>query len=119
MRELNVSNQLKGKVAKVMSKGGTALVDVKLKTSKGAISVDVVGPNGELVIVGGPAKAKNLGAEGGRLKNLKEAAAITPNPTTGEMGVKALAYYEKGTPKEVISLAEKWLGRENVITFDP
>jgi filamentous hemagglutinin len=71
--------------------------------------VDVVGPGGELIAAGGPGKATNLGGLGENLARLKTVA--------NARGVRALAYFEEGTPGGVLGLARKLLGSENVHLF--
>jgi hypothetical protein len=71
--------------------------------------VDVIGPNGELIYVGGPAKAINPGVMGQKLRVIRYVADQT--------GVKAEAYFVDGTPNSVLDLARKWLGAENVFSF--
>jgi RHS repeat-associated protein len=103
-REEFVANSIGGAVAKVGKR------DLKLFTSRGeGVTVDVVGPEGQLVVVGGAAKAKKLGALGDRLRTLREMA--------NETGVTAQAFFEEGTPESVLQLARKFLEAENVITF--
>jgi hypothetical protein len=75
----------------------------------GRTDVDVIGPAGEFIGVGGPSKGSNLGVFGRQLQILKSAAR--------EQGVKAMMYLEEGTPEAVIKLAKKWLGAENVVIF--
>ncbi|MFE8604556.1 RHS repeat-associated core domain-containing protein [Archangium violaceum] len=85
-----------------------------IRTRYGSSDIDVIGPNGELIAVGGPAKAgKNgdLSKLGTQLKILMEAAR--------ERGVAALAYFEKGTPQAAIDFAKSKLGAGNVFVFDP
>jgi hypothetical protein len=60
--------------------GGTVSRE-KLSTAAGSTDLDVLGPNGELIMVGGPAKAKDLGNLGRNIKVYKEIAS--------ERGVKA------------------------------
>jgi hypothetical protein len=79
-------------------------------TSVGRTDLDVIGPNGELIAVGGPAKAKNLGKLGTEIKKLKLVAE--------ERGVKAQAFFEEGTPEEVLKFAAERLGVENVFVFN-
>lgn len=76
----------------------------------GSTDIDVIGKAGEYIAVGGPAKAGNLGQLGTHLKVLKTAA--------DQAGVKALAYFEKGTPESALKVARKWLGAENVHIFE-
>jgi len=47
---------------------------------------------------------------GTHLKVLKTAA--------DQAGVKAVAYFEKGTPESALKVARKWLGAENVHIFE-
>lgn len=75
----------------------------------GKTDIDVIGPAGELIAVGGPAKAKDLGKLGTQLKKLKVLAA--------ERGVPAIAYFEANTPEKVIEFAIKRLGKDNVKVF--
>jgi filamentous hemagglutinin len=75
----------------------------------GSTDIDVLGPNGEFIGVGGPAKAINLSKLGRQLQILKRAAE--------ENNTCAKAYFEEGTPVEVINLAKKWLGEDNVVVF--
>ncbi|MGK3963945.1 SpvB/TcaC N-terminal domain-containing protein [Sorangium sp. So ce1667] len=82
-----------------------------IKTKSGSSDVDVVGPNGELIAVGGPFKAKNLSRLGTQMRVLKEAADMR--------GVEARAAFERGTPQAAIDVAAKWLGAKNVMVFDP
>lgn len=103
-RELRVAEELGGRVAKY------AKSDIKFKTPGGdGVKVDVLGPNQELVVVGGPSKAARLSDLGGNLKRLKELADAHR--------VQALAYFEEGTPQSVLDVAIKWLGKGNVRTF--
>lgn len=121
-RELHVAEMVGGRVAKVakndvkydLLRGDPVRVKGKYYDTlryplKEGVKIDVLGPNGELIVVGGPAKAKELSDLGGNLKRLKELAAAHR--------VKALAYFEAGTPQSVIDVAIKWLGKENVHTF--
>ena len=71
----------------------------------------MLGPNGEMISVGGPAKARDLAKFGAQLKVLKTAA--------DDSGVPAKMYLEEGTPQEAIDLAIRWLGKENVVVFKP
>ena len=76
----------------------------------GTTDVDVVGPSGEMIQVGGPAKAANLSKTGQKLNILKRVADAK--------GVKAMAYFEKGTPQSVIDVAKRQLGENNVVVFE-
>jgi filamentous hemagglutinin len=75
----------------------------------GSSDIDVLGPAGEIIAVGGPAKAKDLSRLGQQLKIQKCYADAK--------GVRAIAYFEEGTPDSVINLAKKHLGAENVKIF--
>jgi hypothetical protein len=66
-----------------------------------------LGAAGELIGVGGPAKASDLGKFGRQLQILKKAAE--------ERDVSAKMYLEEGTPQSAIDLAKRWLGDGNVI----
>jgi filamentous hemagglutinin len=81
----------------------------KIKTPFGGSDIDVIGPDGSLIAVGGPAKAKDLGKLGTQLKVLKSEA--------DSRGVPAKAAFEEGTPQSAIDFAKKKLGPENVFTF--
>jgi RHS repeat-associated protein len=104
LRELRVAEEVGGRVTKFGKQ------DLKFYTSSGeGVKIDVLGPNQELIVVGGPAKAGKLNDLRGNLKRLKALA--------NEHNVKALAYFEETTPQEVINVATKWLGFENVRIF--
>ena len=74
-----------------------------------SVPIDVFGPNGELILVGGPAKSTNLGKLGGILRNIKIVAEAR--------GVQAQYYFSDNTSEAVIKFTEKRLGAENVFTF--
>jgi RHS repeat-associated protein len=75
----------------------------------GKTDIDVIGDIGDLIAVGGPAKANNLGALGRVLRIYMAEAA--------KRGVDAKAYFTKDTPESVFKLARKLLGDENVVAF--
>ncbi|WP_244097992.1 filamentous hemagglutinin N-terminal domain-containing protein [Burkholderia ambifaria] len=75
----------------------------------GSTDIDVVGGNGNLIAVGGPAKANNLGKLGQELRIYQAIA--------NQRGVSAEAYFAEGTPQSAINLATKILGAENVKIF--
>jgi hypothetical protein len=81
-----------------------------VKPNVGSSDVDVIGPNGEYIAVGGPAKAKNLGKLKEKLGILKYAA--------DEKKVGSQAYFEKGTPQSALDVAGQVLGKENVFVFE-
>ncbi|MGW5163210.1 hypothetical protein ACWEPN_47690 [Nonomuraea wenchangensis] len=59
--------------------------------------------------MGGPAKAKNINKLRQKLSILKYAADAE--------GVRAIAYFEVGTPLSVIQAAMRILGAKNVVQF--
>ncbi|MGE1005653.1 hemagglutinin [Ralstonia pseudosolanacearum] len=75
----------------------------------GSTDLDVVAPNGNLIAVGGPAKANNLGKLGQELRIYRAIAE--------QRGVSAQAYFAEGTPQSAINLATKILGADNVKIF--
>ncbi|WP_240324401.1 DUF637 domain-containing protein [Trinickia diaoshuihuensis] len=75
----------------------------------GSTDIDVVAANGDLVAVGGPAKANNLGKLGQELRIYQAIAA--------QRGVSAQAYFAEGTPQSAINLATRILGEGNVKIF--
>jgi hypothetical protein len=75
----------------------------------GTTDVDVIGPNGEYIGVGGSAKAMNPSRFGSRLSILKWAA--------DQAGVPAQYYLEEGTPQSAVNQAYKALGKSNVFFF--
>jgi hypothetical protein len=95
--------------------GGTVATDVNgqgmliTRPNVGTTDVDVIGPNGEYIAVGGGAKAMNPAKFGKSLSILKWAA--------GEAGVPAQYYFAEGTPQSAIDQATKALGADNVFTF--
>lgn len=72
----------------------------------GSTDIDVVAPNGDLIAVGGPAKANNLGKLGQELRIYQTIA--------DQRGVSAQVYFAEGTPQSAINLATKILGEGNV-----
>ncbi|MFC0773418.1 SpvB/TcaC N-terminal domain-containing protein [Terrimonas alba] len=78
------------------------------KTS--CVPIDVLGPNGEFIIVGGPAKETNISHLTQRLRQLKMAANYR--------GVQGIAYFSSDTSEEVINKAKDILGEHNVRTFE-
>jgi RHS repeat-associated protein len=82
----------------------------RVTTAKyGSTDIDVVAENGDLVFVGGPAKARNIENTGRGMRAYKAVAQ--------ERGVGARAYLSSDTPKPVLDLANKILGLDNVFTF--
>jgi len=94
--------------------GGTVVNDRKIQAitsggKKERIRVDVIGPNGELVLVGGPGKVINLVDLGETLARLDRIAKA--------VGVRPIQALEDGTPQAVIDVAIQKLGQNNVIIF--
>ena len=95
--------------------GGTPATDengvgmLVTRPGVGKTDVDVIGPNGEYIGVGGSAKAMNPSQFGSKLSILKWAA--------GEAGVPAQYYLEEGTPQSIVNQAYKVLGKNNVFSF--
>jgi hypothetical protein len=103
-REIRVAEITGGRVA------GTPGAGMKYKTQYASSDVDVIGPDGELIVVGGPAKAGKLRKLGEKMKALTEHAK--------QQGKPAKAYFTKDTPEEALRIARRWLGDENVILFE-
>jgi hypothetical protein len=83
----------------------------------GASRVDVIGPNGEFIAVGGPAKFYKDGkydneTEGKTIKDLEKLRWAADS-----QGVKAQAYFTEDTPARGLAEARRVLGDENVKTF--
>lgn len=76
----------------------------------GRVPIDVIGPNGELIVVGGPAKENNISHLTERLRQLKMAS--------NERGVGGIAYFTSDTSLEVINKAKEILGPNSVKTFN-
>ncbi|MFZ4271896.1 hypothetical protein ACOZFM_04190 [Streptomyces arboris] len=95
--------------------GGTVAKDDKGQDIKivmpnvGSSGLDVIGPNGEYVFVGGGAKAGKPSKFGQALKVNKYAA--------DQAGVKAIYYLADNTPESAIKQAKKAFGEENVHIF--
>ncbi|QMU70625.1 RHS repeat domain-containing protein [Streptacidiphilus sp. P02-A3a] len=96
--------------------GGTDTADengqgmMVTRPNVGSTDVDVIGPNGEYVGVGGSAKALSPTKFGSRLSILKW--------TADQKGVAAQYYLAQGTPQSAIDQATKALGAGNVFIFD-
>ncbi|MEU3503656.1 hypothetical protein ABZ726_23860, partial [Streptomyces hundungensis] len=104
-REDFIAKLIGGKVAKD-AKGQ----DIKIvMPNVGSSGLDVIGPNGEYVYVGGGAKAHKPSKFGTALKINKYAA--------DQAGVKAIYYLADNTPQAAIDQAKKVFGEENVHIF--
>ena len=88
--------------------GGTRSGEI-VRTTRGSTDIDVVAANGDLISVGGPSKAGNLGNLGRELRIYQEIAT--------QRAVSAHAYFAEGTPQSAIELAQQILGPRNVHVF--
>lgn len=97
------------RVQRVVEHFGEEVVEtgrqIKVK-DVGSSDVDVVLTGKRFCEVGGPSKGFNLSNWGKQLKTLKSYA--------DQEGGSAYFFYDKNTPLQVIELAVKWLGRNNV-----
>src|SRR5207302_10152332 len=75
----------------------------------GKTDIDVIGGDGSYIQVGGPAKAFKPADFGRHLSILKWKAQ--------QDGVGAQAWFEEGTPENVLKIARRMLGPENVHIF--
>ena len=114
--ELEVARITGGRLArqttKISKEGvvGDLVVKFTLPNGQqGRAAVDVIGPNNELIVVGGPAKGADLGKLASRLTDLKRAADATK--------VQGLAYFTDDTPANVLDVALRKLGPDNVKVF--
>ena len=95
--------------------GGIVAKDAKAQDIKvvmpnvGSTCLDVLGPNGEYIFVGGGAKASNPANFGKLLKISKYAA--------DQAGVSAKYYLADNTPEQAINQARKAFGADNVHVF--
>jgi hypothetical protein len=114
----STSNQSSGASANLLGKerelkvaaiSGGKISNEKIITGRGHTDVDVIGPNGELIGVGGPAKSNKLSNLGGEIAKLKEEAA--------KRGVIVQYYITDSTPHSVYEFLKKRLGVENVFIF--
>ncbi|MBI1834993.1 MAG: hypothetical protein HYR92_04430 [Burkholderiales bacterium] len=113
--EKAVAEQSKGAAAKELGEvreqtvadavGGKRSGEI-IKTSRGSTDIDVIDPAGNLIAVGGPAKAGNL-------SNFVRGLYVYAE-TAASRGVKAYFYYAPGTPQSVIDAAVKVLGSDFV-----
>ncbi|NML31347.1 hypothetical protein [Paraburkholderia antibiotica] len=102
-----VGQQREETVANLVN-GSTSGEQVAVK-GLGSTDIDVVAENGDLIAVGGPAKANNLGKLGTELRIYQTIA--------DQRGVSAQVYFAEGTPQSAINLATKILGESNVKIF--
>lgn len=104
-REEFIAKLVGGKVAK-----GENGQDIKIvMPGVGSSGLDVIGPNGEYIYIGGAAKANKPSKFGTALKVNKYAA--------DQAGVKAIYYLADNTPQTAIDQAKKVFGDENVHIF--
>lgn len=105
-RERYIARLTGGKVARL----GRTDEDFPLVGADGRKSgLDVLGPNGEYILVGGAAKAKDLEDFQMRLNITKHAA--------DQAGVRAVYYLDVATPQSVVDLAKETFGADNVHSF--
>jgi hypothetical protein len=104
-REQHVAQATGGRVAR-----GPDGQDIKITMPNvGSSGIDVIGPNGEYIFVGGPAKAKNPAKFGKALQISKYAA--------DEAGVDAIYYLDEATPASAVAQAKRVFGEDNVKIF--
>ena len=110
--EVEVTRITSGRLARDPKRPNNDLeVRYKLPNGQGGVArVDVIGPNGELIAVGGPAKEDASGKLTDRLTDLKRAADTR--------GVKAKAYFTNDTNEKELNEARSVLGVDNVHTFE-
>ena len=75
----------------------------------GSSGIDVIGPNGEYIFVGGAAKASNRSKFIQKLHISKYAA--------DQAGVPAIYYLDEGTPGSIVDAAKRIFGDDNVKIF--
>ena len=83
----------------------------------GVAQVDVIGPNGELIAVGGPAKFYVEGEYNADQASRTIRSLWLLRGAADSQGVKAQAYFTEDTPARALAEARKVLGDENVKTF--
>ena len=108
-RELKVANLVGG--FKVVDPD-TVKRDLKVFSAtdpKLGLKIDVVGPNNELILVGGARKAADPGRVTSDTRNLRRIA--------DSRNVKAQAYFAENTPQIAIDKAIAELGADNVFIF--
>jgi RHS repeat-associated protein len=104
----NEAGEIRVQRAAEYIKGRKPTPDEKyVKTSIRTAEIDLIGPNGELIEVGGPSKLGNN--PGSQFKVLAEAAKVK--------GTKALVMLEEGTSPTVIEIAKRFVGEDGVIIF--
>ncbi|MBP9890897.1 MAG: hypothetical protein KBG84_03245 [Planctomycetes bacterium] len=104
-REQRVADLVGGKLAK--DANGQ---DILLKLDQvGSVGLDVIGPNGEYILVGGNAKCLDMMKFGQKLGILKKIAERD--------GKIAKYYFEKGTSEELLEFVRNALGKDNVHVF--
>jgi hypothetical protein len=97
-------------VRQLVAADATTAAEIQSKT----LSVDVIGPQGQFIWVGGPAKANAVTFTEKtvpQLSLLKEYAEY--------YNTQGIAYFEQNTPPWLVKFAEDVLGTGNVKTFPP
>lgn len=103
------SNRIDQAILRVAGISGGKVSNEKIITSRGNTDIDVIGPNGELIGVGGPAKSNRLPNLGNEIAKLQEAAS--------QRGVIVQYYITDSTPPSVYEFLTKRLGAKNVFYF--
>jgi hypothetical protein len=84
--------------------------DIKItKPHVGSSGIDVIGPNGEYIFVGGASKAGNRSKFIQKLHISKYAA--------DQAGVPAIYYLDEGTPGSIVDATKRIFGDDNVKIF--
>jgi hypothetical protein len=89
--------------------GGKVSGEIITHPRLGHTDIDVIAGNGDLVMVGGGAKASNLGNLG-RVIQLYQAEAAA-------RGVGVQAYFAAGTPERVLEFTAQRIGPQNVVSM--
>lgn len=104
-REQHVAQMTGGQLAR-----GPDGQDIKITMPNvGSSGIDVIGPNGEYIFVGGAAKASNRSKFIQKLHISKYAA--------DQAGVPAIYYLDEKTPGSVVDAAKRIFGDDNVKIF--
>jgi filamentous hemagglutinin len=105
---LNEANDIgKERERKAADQVGGTVSNEKIKTPSGSTDIDVIGPNGELIAVGGPNKAANLDKLSTEIWKLQYEAS--------KRGVEVKYALTPDTPKAVIDFIAKKIGAANII----
>jgi hypothetical protein len=108
-REIKVADIVGGYKTVTPGRPKKDLTVYNKNSPRDGITVDVVGPNNELIMVGGANKAKDI--------ELEQTKSIVLKRIADSYGVQAQAYYADNTPKELIDKIALILGANNVFIF--